>query len=132
MRPPDPRQDGPCLEAVFTDDCRTRKKNREPLARLRRFYWPSFAPWMFAGLGREAAVIHTRLYFMDGVRFLTGVELNKNAPSVSRHCRLFGSLQANRKSLFLTFLGHRRYLKEMLLSNLSTELRDTPVPSGTH
>lgn len=111
--------------------CRMRKKNREPLARLRRFHWPSFAPWMFAGLGREAAVIHTRLYFMDGVRFLAGVELNKNAP-VSHHGCLFGSQQANGKSLFLTLLGHRPYLKEMLLSNLSTELRDTPVPSGPH
>lgn len=131
MRPPDPpRQDGPCLEAVFTDDRRTRKKNREPLTRLRRFYWPGFAPWMFAG--RKAAVIHTRLYFMGGVRFLTGVELNKNAPSVSHRCCLFGSQQANRKSLFLTLLGHRRYLKEMLLSKLSTELRDTPVPNRTH
>lgn len=86
---------------------------------------------MFPGLGREAAVIHTRLYFMDGVRFLTGVELSKNAPSVSHRCCLFGSQQANRKSLFLTFPGHRRFLKETLLSNISTELRDTPVPSGT-
>lgn len=81
-----PCQDGACLEAVFTDECRARKKKPEPLARLRRFYWPSFAPWMFAGVGREAAVIHTRLYFMDGVRFLTGVELNKNVPLVSYHC----------------------------------------------